>query len=63
MDNNEHANEVARLRDLLGNIKCGSTELMELKEKLDQNHSQEMEELRTYFEKKCADLEKKYMLK
>ncbi|KAJ8944430.1 hypothetical protein NQ318_002127 [Aromia moschata] len=33
---------------------------MELKGELEAKHSREMEELRTYFEKKCADLEKNY---
>lgn len=34
---------------------------MELKNELEAKHSREMEELRTYFEKKCADVEKKYV--
>lgn len=34
--------------------------LMELKLELEKKHAQEMEELRTYFEKKCTELEKNY---
>ncbi|KAG5898706.1 hypothetical protein JTB14_030655 [Gonioctena quinquepunctata] len=56
----ELESEIARLREMLANIKCGSTELMDLKEELEAKHATEMEELRTYFERKCADLEKNY---
>ncbi|XP_023019917.2 pericentrin-like protein isoform X8 [Leptinotarsa decemlineata] len=52
--------ELIRLRDLLTNIKCGSTELMDLKNELEAKHAVEMEELRTYFERKFADLEKNF---
>lgn len=55
----EYEQEIKRLRDLLANIKCGSTEIMELKNELEAKYSKEVEELRTYFEKKCSDLEKK----
>lgn len=34
-------------------------DILALKTALDAKHSKEMEELRTYFEKKCSDLEKK----
>lgn len=34
--------------------------LMELKLELEKKHAKEMEELRTYFEKKCTELEKNY---
>lgn len=55
----EYDIEISRLRDLLANLKCGSAEIMDLKNELEAKHSREMEELRTYFEQKCADLEKK----
>ncbi|XP_050311521.1 centrosomal protein of 290 kDa-like isoform X2 [Anthonomus grandis grandis] len=56
----EYETELTRLRNLLENIKCGSTELMDLKEELERKHTTEVEELRTYFEKKCVELEKNY---
>jgi hypothetical protein len=59
-DKVEYEAEMARLKDLLTNSKPSSIEVLQLKEELDVKHSKEMEELRTYFEKKCADLEKKY---
>jgi hypothetical protein len=59
-DKVEYEAEMARLKDLLTNSKPSSNEVLQLKEELDVKHSKEMEELRTYFEKKCADLEKKY---
>ncbi|XP_055383672.1 pericentrin isoform X2 [Condylostylus longicornis] len=52
--------EIARLKQLLSSVKNGSTELIQLRQELDQIHAKEMEDLRTYFEKKCADLEKQY---
>lgn len=54
----EYENEISRLRSLLTSVKSGSTEIIELRQELEAKHSHEMEELRTYFEKKCADLEK-----
>lgn len=50
--------EANRLRQLLANIKNGSTEVMELRAELDKIHKKEMEKLRMYFERKCTDLEK-----
>ncbi|KRT78672.1 hypothetical protein AMK59_7050, partial [Oryctes borbonicus] len=52
--------EVSKLRQLLSDVKEGSPEFVEMKRELDAKHANEMEELRTYFEKKCADLEKNY---
>ncbi|XP_063915449.1 pericentrin isoform X3 [Zophobas morio] len=52
--------EISHLRELLENVKPFSSDVLELKQELDTKHSKEMEELRTYFEKKCADLEKNY---
>ncbi|VEN34276.1 unnamed protein product [Callosobruchus maculatus] len=60
LERNEYEGEISRLRNLIANIKCGSTEIMEIKKELEALHSKELEELRTYFEKKCADLEKNY---
>lgn len=59
-EKSERDNEVIRLRQLLSSVKNGSTEVMELKQELETKHAQEMEDLRTYFERKCADLEKQY---
>ncbi|KAK9883168.1 hypothetical protein WA026_001367 [Henosepilachna vigintioctopunctata] len=55
-----HDKEVERLRELLGNMKCGSVEIMEMRQELEVIHQKETEDLRMYFEKKCADLEKNY---
>ncbi|XP_055905923.1 A-kinase anchor protein 9 isoform X3 [Eupeodes corollae] len=52
--------EINRLRQLLTSVKNGSTELMQLRHEMDAVHAKEMEDLRQYFEKKCADLEKQY---
>ncbi|GJQ85469.1 hypothetical protein Trydic_g23892 [Trypoxylus dichotomus] len=53
--------EASKLRQLLSDVKERSpSELTEIRKELDTKHAQEMEELRTYFEKKCADLEKNY---
>lgn len=59
-EKSERDNEVIRLRQLLSSVKNGSTEVMELKQELETKHAQEMEDLRTYFERKCSDLEKQY---
>lgn len=50
--------EAHRLRQLLANIKSGSTAVIELRAELDKIHKKEMENLRLYFERKCTDLEK-----
>lgn len=50
--------EANRLRQLLANVKSGSTEVMELRAELEKIHKKEMEKLRMYFERKCTDLEK-----
>lgn len=50
--------EANRLRQLLANVKSGSTEVMELRTELEKIHKKEMENLRMYFERKCTDLEK-----
>lgn len=58
MEKAELESETNRLRQLLVNVKGGSTELAELRAELDAIHKKEMENLRLYFEKKCTDLEK-----
>lgn len=58
MDKAELESETNRLKQLLVNVKGGSTELAELRAELDVIHKKEMENLRLYFEKKCTDLEK-----
>lgn len=57
-ERNEKDTEISRLRQLLANIKSGSTEVKELRQELDAIHKKEMEDLRMYFERKCSDLEK-----
>lgn len=54
----ELESETNRLKQLLENIKSGSTEVMDLKTELDKIHEKKMENLRMYFEQKCTDLEK-----
>lgn len=50
--------QINRLRQLLVNTKGGSPQTCELRRELESIHGREMEELRQYFERKCADLEK-----
>lgn len=52
--------EVDRLQSVVVNMKSGSSDIEAMKKELDTIHSKEMEELRQYFEKKCAELEKQY---
>ncbi|XP_011164731.1 golgin subfamily A member 4 isoform X3 [Solenopsis invicta] len=52
--------EINRLRSLLQNFKDGSASLNDLKTELEARHAKEMEELRTYFERKCLQMEKQY---
>lgn len=54
----EHECEVAKLRELLSNIECDARNYEELRQELEEKHEKEMEEVRTYFEQKCADLGK-----
>ncbi|KAK4873718.1 hypothetical protein RN001_013078 [Aquatica leii] len=48
--------EVNQLRELLND----PNDVVALRKELERKHAGEMEELRTYFEQKCADLEKHY---
>ncbi|XP_050081236.1 pericentrin-like isoform X1 [Anopheles maculipalpis] len=52
--------EINRLRQMLGSVKAGSIEIAALRTELEARHTQEMADLRTYFEKKVVDLEKQY---
>lgn len=54
----EHYAETNKLRELLAQINSNASDVLELRQDLESKHAKEMEELRTYFEKKCADLEK-----
>ncbi|XP_012524431.1 A-kinase anchor protein 9 isoform X3 [Monomorium pharaonis] len=56
----ESAKEINRLRSLLQNFKDGNASLNDLKIELEARHAKEMEELRTYFEQKCLQMEKQY---
>nr|XP_032518685.1 pericentrin-like isoform X4 [Danaus plexippus plexippus] len=51
--------DVRRLRDLLAEVKAGSADVDQLREELDAKHKKEMENLRTYFEKMCLDIERR----
>lgn len=53
-----HDAEIERLRQLLNSVKSGSVDITELRQELNEKHNTEMEELRTYFENRCADIEK-----
>ncbi|XP_018308232.1 A-kinase anchor protein 9 isoform X3 [Mycetomoellerius zeteki] len=56
----DSAKEISRLRSLLQNFKDGNASLNDLKTELEARHAKEMEELRTYFELKCLQMEKQY---
>ncbi|XP_069680061.1 A-kinase anchor protein 9-like isoform X4 [Periplaneta americana] len=57
----EHEVEVTKLRELITDMKCGNfSGLTEIRQELEAKHAKEMEELRQYFEQKCADVEKQY---
>lgn len=53
-----HDAEIERLRQLLNSVKSGSVDIAELRQELNEKHNTEMEELRTYFENRCAEIEK-----
>lgn len=52
--------ELKAMQTLLLNVKEGNIGLNELKNELEMRHAKEMEELRTYFEQKCLQMEKQY---
>lgn len=51
--------ETRKLRELLSSVKAGSVDIDELRQELNVKHEKEMENLRTYFEKKCYDFERR----
>ncbi|KAI5632469.1 hypothetical protein NE865_14817 [Phthorimaea operculella] len=52
--------ETRKLRELLASVKAGNADIDALREELSIKHEKEMENLRTYFEKKCSDMERSY---
>lgn len=59
-DKREAEAEVNRWRQMLDNVKSASPDIEELRRELEAKHSNEMGELREYFEKRCVDMEKQY---
>ncbi|XP_053610633.1 golgin subfamily A member 4-like isoform X4 [Plodia interpunctella] len=59
-DKQAYSVETRRLRELLASVKAGNTDIDVLREELAVKHEKEMENLRTYFEKKCSDMERSY---
>lgn len=58
-DKQAYTIETRRLRELLASVKAGSANIEELRNELGVKHEKEMENLRTYFEKKCSDMERR----
>lgn len=52
--------EIEKIRNLMLGMKQGDTGHEELRNELEARHAKEMEELRTYFEEKCLQMEKQY---
>ncbi|CAH2093293.1 unnamed protein product [Euphydryas editha] len=59
-DRQSYTVETRKLRELLSSVKAGNVDIDELRQELNVKHEKEMENLRTYFEKKCSDLERSY---
>ncbi|XP_060804981.1 golgin subfamily A member 4 [Amyelois transitella] len=59
-DKHSYAVEIRRIRELLSSVKAGNADIDALREELSLKHEKEMENLRTYFEKKCCDMERSY---
>ncbi|XP_045537306.1 CAP-Gly domain-containing linker protein 1 [Papilio machaon] len=59
-DKQSYSIETRRLRELLACVKAGNADIDALREELSIKHEKEMENLRTYFEKKCSDMERSY---
>ncbi|CAH0725448.1 unnamed protein product, partial [Brenthis ino] len=55
-----YTTETRKLRELLSSVKAGNADIDELRMELSIKHEKEMENLRTYFEKKCSDMERSY---
>ncbi|XP_035444329.2 pericentrin isoform X4 [Spodoptera frugiperda] len=58
-DKQAYTVETRRLRELLASVKAGNADIEALRQELDIKHEKEMENLRTYFEKKCSDMERR----
>lgn len=58
-DKQSYSIETRRLRELLASVKAGNAQIDELRQELAIKHEKEMENLRTYFEKKCSDMERR----
>lgn len=58
-DKQAYTVETRRLRELLASVKAGNVDIDALRQELDIKHEKEMENLRTYFEKKCSDMERR----
>lgn len=58
-DKHEFVVETRRLRELLASVKAGNADIEALRHELSIKHEKEMENLRTYFEKKCLDMERR----
>lgn len=58
-DKQTYTVETRRLRELLAAVKAGNADIDELRQELSIKHEKEMENLRTYFEKKCSDMERR----
>ncbi|XP_050347699.1 golgin subfamily A member 4-like isoform X2 [Nymphalis io] len=59
-DKQAYTIETRKLRELLTSVKAGNVDIDELRQELNIKHEKEMENLRTYFEKKCSDMERSY---
>ncbi|XP_052751503.1 pericentrin [Galleria mellonella] len=59
-DKQAYTIETRRLRELLASVKAGNADIDALRQELSVKHEKEMENLRTYFEKKCTDMERSY---
>jgi regulator of replication initiation timing len=58
-DKQSYTIETRRLRELLESVKAGNADIEDLRQELGVKHEKEMENLRTYFEKKCTDMERR----
>lgn len=58
-DKQVYVKDTRKLRELLASVKTGNADVDELREELSIKHEKEMENLRTYFEKKCSDMERR----
>lgn len=52
--------ESQKFQQLLAGFEEGNAGLKQLRSEMEEKHAKEMEELRTYFEQKCLQMEKQY---